>query len=92
MSIPCKPQKDSSRFNLYHHYKNTARTERELLTSDKFVFTEDLDKVYSLAMMNNNVYLLTETQQRVFTEYLTQADSGLTTEELKQLDAYLGSV
>lgn len=88
----CLPQDGISRFSPYHYYKSTKRLDAELLGTVAHNFTDNLAEVYSIAMMRNNVHLLTTTQEKIFTQYLKEADTGLSTTELKQLDAYLGSI
>mgnify|MGYP005846174391 CR=1 FL=1 len=81
----------TSSFNQFDAYKNSARTKRNLNGYEEIEFNERLGDLYSLAIMENNLYLLSETQHKTIRRYMDQAD-GTLDEDLQQLDKYLGSL
>jgi len=81
----------TSSYNQFDAYKNTARTKKNLDGYDEIQFNERIGDLYSLAFLENNLYLLSEKQHETIRRYMDQAD-GTLDEDLKQLDEYLGSL
>lgn len=78
--------------NLFESYKSFARDKENLDGSVQLVFGEKLARLLDDAMLHNNLDILSKEQLKMFKRYLTEADTGLVSKDLIQLDTFLGEL
>lgn len=78
--------------SLFETYKSFARDKENLNGDLELVFIERIARLFDDVMLSNNLDILSKEQLTMFRRYLTEADTGLTSKDLKQLDEYLGGL
>ena len=93
----------NSTFNLFDSYKSIAITSKSITNNDIFEFNERFSDILSEAIMTDNRYLLSPEQKKLIDRYFVAATGDeakteaeilvlLSSEDLKQLDIYLGGI
>jgi hypothetical protein len=93
----------NSTFNLFDSYKSIAITSKSVMNLDKFEFNERFSDILSEAITTDNRYLLSTEQKKLIDRYFAAATGDeakteaeilvlLSSEDLKQLDIYLGGI
>ena len=93
----------NSTFNLFDSYKSIAITSKSITNNDIFEFNERFSDILSEAIMTDNRYLLSPEQKKLIDRYFAAATGDeakteaeilvlLSSEDLKQLDIYLGGI
>ena len=93
----------NSTFNLFDSYKSIAITSKSVMILDKFEFNERFSDILSEAITTDNRYLLSTEQKKLIDRYFAAATGDeakteaeilvlLSSEDLKQLDIYLGGI
>lgn len=78
--------------SLFETYKSFARDKENLNGDLELVFIERIARLFDDVILSNNLDILSKEQLTMFRRYLTEADTGLTSKDLKQLDEYLGGL
>lgn len=86
-----KDTRKESRYTPFDAYKSSSRAERDLFGHNNLEFNERLGDLFSLAILEDNLYMLSEEQHKIFRRYLDQAN-GTLDDDLQQLDKFLGSL
>ena len=93
----------NSTFNLFDSYKSIAITSKSITNNDIFEFNERFSDILSEAIITDNRYLLSPEQKKLIDRYFAAATGDeakteaeilvlLSSEDLKQLDIYLGGI
>ena len=78
--------------NLFETYKSFAINKENLNGDIELVFIERMARLLDDVILNNNLDVLSKEQLLMFKRYLTEADTGLVSKDLIQLDEFLGGL
>lgn len=78
--------------SLFETYKSFAINKENLNGDIELVFIERMARLLDDVILNNNLDVLSKEQLLMFKRYLTEADTGLVSKDLIQLDEFLGGL